>query len=172
MSFPEAIKNLLFPVRCLTCDRQLGHSRLPQLCDDCRPLFSPIASPLCPGCGKPYQAGEDHFCGDCLLDYFAFDLARAMFLYQEPVKSLLLSFKFGGRLTGLATMGTLTKQSGVDTLFSEPDLVLPIPLHIRRLRSRGLISPCCWPEPASPTGRTKSLQTFSCAFNQPCPRPA
>jgi len=150
VSFPEAIKNLLFPVRCLTCDRQLGRRRLPQICDDCRPLFSPIVSPLCPGCGKPYQAGEDHFCGDCLRDHFAFDLARAMFLYQEPVKSLLLSFKFGGSLTGLATLGTLTKQSGVDNLFSEPDLVLPVPLHIRRLRSRGfnqslLLARTCFP---------------------------
>ena len=120
VSITEAIKNLLFPARCLACKRQLERGRLPQICDD------------------------------CLLDHFAFDRARAMFLYQEPVKSLLLSFKFGGRLTGLATLGALTKQAGVDTLFSEPDLVLPVPLHIRRLRSRGfnqslLLARTCFP---------------------------
>jgi ComF family protein len=73
-----------------------------------------------------------------------------MYLYQEPVKSLLLSFKFGGRLTSLATLGMLAKQAGVETLFTEPDFVLPVPLHIRRLRSRGfnqalLLARTCFP---------------------------
>jgi len=137
LSFSAALKNLFFPARCLACDRQLGRSRRPQICDDCRPLFSPVVSPLCPGCGKPYPAGEDHFCEDCLLGHFAFDRARAIFIYREPVKSLLLSLKFGGKMTGLATLGTLATQAGLATLFAEPDLVLPVPLHIQRLRSRG-----------------------------------
>ena len=150
MSFSTALRNLLFPARCLACDRQLERSSRPQICDDCRPLFSPIVSPLCPGCGKPYPAGEDHFCEDCLLDHFAFDRARAVFLYREPVKSLLLSLKFGRSLTGLATLGMLAQQAGAETLFREPDLLLPVPLHLKRLRSRGfnqslLLARTCFP---------------------------
>ena len=73
-----------------------------------------------------------------------------MFAYREPLKSLLLSFKFGGRLTGLATLGRLAEQAGAETSFREPDLLLPVPLHLQRLRSRGfnqslLLAQTCFP---------------------------
>jgi ComF family protein len=147
----QAVKDLLFPPRCLACDKQLGRYRLPLLCNTCRPLLSPVVSPLCPCCGTPFPAGEDHLCGECLGDGFAFDYARSIFLYREPVSSLLVQFKFGGKLTGLVTLAELTKQAAGENLFKEPDLVLPVPLHIKRLRSRGfnqslLLARSCFPK--------------------------
>lgn len=67
------------------------------------------------------------------------------------MNSLLVQLKFGGKLTGLVTLAELAKQAGVETLFKEPDLVLPVPLHITRLRSRGfnqslLLSRSCFPK--------------------------
>ena len=150
MSILEGVKDLLFPCRCLACDRQLGRNRLPLLCNTCCSLLSPAVSPLCTCCGLPFFSGEDHLCGDCLQNRFAFDRTRSMFLYQDPVSSLLLQFKFGGRLTGLATLAALAEQAGAGALFKTPDLVLPVPLHIKRLRSRGfnqslLLARSCFP---------------------------
>lgn len=67
------------------------------------------------------------------------------------MSSLLVQFKFGGKLTGLVTLAELAKQAGGENLFKEPDLLLPVPLHIKRLRSRGfnqslLLSRSCFPK--------------------------
>ncbi len=150
MSIADSIKELLFPPRCQSCDKQLAQAPPTLLCAGCRSLLSPISSPLCPKCGTPYQDGEDHLCGVCLENVFAFEQARSMFLYQEPVITLLARFKFAGRLSGLDTLTHLVKESGPPLTAAEPDLILPVPLHLQRLRERGfnqslLIARACFP---------------------------
>ncbi len=149
-SFLNSIKDVFFPARCLGCDASIYCHQLPLLCDRCRELLTPILSPLCTCCGMPLPAGRDHLCSTCLTGSFSFDLARSLFLYQEPIKSLLLQCKFAGKLTGLATIGSLTSQSAVVGQLSEPEVVVPVPLHITRLRSRGfnqsqLLAAACFP---------------------------
>ncbi|XOF32224.1 MAG: ComF family protein [Candidatus Electrothrix sp. YB6] len=141
---------LLFPARCLGCDGQLASSRPPLLCDDCRSRVSRISSPLCTCCGTPFPAGADHLCPVCQHDVFAFDRARSLFLYQEPLRTLILRFKFNGSLAGLSTFTALAEQAGATALFHEPDLILPVPLHLKRLRQRGfnqslLLAKACFP---------------------------
>lgn len=137
-SFFEAGKELLFPARCLGCDQQLPLGwQLPIFCPSCLDEISLIRSPLCPNCGLPLNSGLDHFCGDCLKKTFAFDLARAAVAYQGPITPLILSLKFGGQLTGLSTMAHLASASAGFADLSEPDLILPVPLHPQRLRERG-----------------------------------
>ena len=74
-----------------------------------------------------------------------------MFHYREPVSSLLVQFKFDGKLSSLDTLAALAEQAGTTDLFKEPDLILPVPLHIQRLRNRGfnqslLIARSCFPK--------------------------
>ena len=147
----QACKDLLFPACCLGCGRQLSSWQLPLFCPHCLPGISYISSPLCPCCGTPFPSGEDHLCGVCLQDCFAFDRVRSIFLYRKPVSSLLVQFKFGGKLTRLDTLSVLAKQAGTEALFKEPDLILPVPLHKQRLRRRGfnqslLLARSCFPK--------------------------
>ncbi|RWX49947.1 comF family protein, partial [Candidatus Electrothrix marina] len=77
--------------------------------------------------------------------------ARSSFLYQEPISSLLLQLKFNHNLTGLASLAALTKETPALVDLNKPDLILPIPLHIQRLRERGfnqslLLARACFPE--------------------------
>jgi ComF family protein len=151
LSLLDGIKDLLFPAHCQGCDRQLDQNCLPLLCSSCLARLSPIISPLCPCCGTPFPAGKDHLCGACLQNNFAFNRARSIFLYQEPIRSLLVQFKFSGKLSRLDTLAILAEQTATTSLFEEPDLILPVPLHIKRLRSRGfnqslLIARSCFPE--------------------------
>ena len=150
VSILEGIKDLLFPARCQCCDRQLQLHQSPLLCASCSSLLAAIVSPLCTCCGIPFPGGEDHLCSTCLQKVFSFDRARSLFLYREPVSSLLVRFKFSGNLTSFETLSVLAAQAGPGTLFKEPDLVLPVPLHIQRLRSRGfnqslLLARACFP---------------------------
>lgn len=137
MSLLSGIKNLLFPARCQGCNQQIDPCCTPHLCPDCASLLVPVSPPLCFCCGTLFGSGKNHLCGECLQDHFAFARARSLFLYQEPVSSLLVQLKFGGKLSRLDTLSILADQFGAVELCSEPDLILPVPLHVRRLRSRG-----------------------------------
>jgi ComF family protein len=150
-SYFEAFKNLLFPPLCLGCSRRLGSSRPPLFCADCFAEIAFIHSPCCRCCGIPFSTGADHLCGDCLTNHYAFDLARSLFYYRPPVSAVLRSLKFKGHLSGIATLAVLTAQSDLMPLFAEPDWVIPVPLHVSRLRERGfnqalVIAGGCFPQ--------------------------
>lgn len=143
----EALAELFFPAHCLGCGRQLASSRLPLLCASCGTGISLISPPNCPCCGAP---GSDNICPLCLHHSFAFDRARSLLIYQEPIRSLIHQLKFSGSLAGLSSFATLAKEVTPDALFHEPDFILPVPLHIQRLRWRGfnqslLLAKVCFP---------------------------
>ena len=150
-SFTASCRDIFFPAHCLGCNQQLNDSRLPLLCPQCLSDVAPVVSPHCTCCGTPFPSGTDHLCGICLRSGFGFDYGRSIFYYREPISLLLLRFKFSGKLTGLATIAALADQAGLHNLFQEPDLILPVPLHISRLRSRGfnqalLLARSCFPQ--------------------------
>ncbi len=157
MSFSRSLKDLFFPCRCPGCGTPLAGSAPPRLCHSCRAALLPLSSPLCTCCGIPFAAGTDHLCGDCLNNRFAFDRARSLFFYQQPISTLLMDLKFRGRQSGLATLGALAAQARVDQMFSKADLVIPVPLHLERLRQRGfnqalLLARTCLPGPDNNIG--------------------
>lgn len=150
----EALQDLFFPPLCLGCGRRLNSSLPPLFCSDCLAEIEFLASPCCSRCGFPFPAGVDHLCGDCLAQSFAFDFSRSLFHFQPPVSPIIHSLKFGGQFAGLATLAALAAQSPFLGQFAEPDLLLPVPLHIERLRERGfnqalVIAKGCFPQWAS-----------------------
>lgn len=143
-------RELLFPSFCLGCGCRLSSGRLPLLCADCRDALVFSRSPFCTCCGLPFATGDDHLCGDCLRDHYGFDLARFALHYSGPVPRMVRDLKFRGLTIPLATMGCLARVSGVTGQLAKPDLLLPVPLHPSRLRSRGfnqslLIARACFP---------------------------
>jgi len=133
----EALQDLLFPPHCLGCGQRLDHSRPPLLCADCDAALALIRSPLCACCGIPFVSGADHLCGDCLAGRHAFDLARSLLAYRTPAADLILSLKFSGNLTAIATFKALLARTRLLDTLVEPELILPVPLHADRLRERG-----------------------------------
>ncbi|HHO47051.1 MAG TPA: ComF family protein [Desulfobacteraceae bacterium] len=155
-----ACRELVFPPACLACGRRLPLDRLPLLCDDCHPLMPFIRSPRCPCCGLPYARGEDHLCGVCLAKPYSFSLARAALAYQPPAASLIGALKFQGLMTGVASLANLAVNSPGFRELSAPDLILPVPLHPKRLRRRGfnqalVLARFCFP------GRGRIIDAFT-----------
>jgi len=136
-SFFGACKDLIFPAYCLHCDRRLPSWRVPLFCEECLADIGHIGPPCCTCCGLPFPGGKDHLCDQCLVKPYAFTLARAAVLYKNPVSSVISDFKFNGQLTGLPTLAGLAKNSIGFHELSEPDIILPVPLHAQRLRERG-----------------------------------
>ncbi len=136
-SLGEGAANLLFPPSCPGCGRRLLAWRPPYFCSRCRARIRYIVPPLCSCCGLPLTAGGDHLCGDCLRSRFVFSRARAAVIYAEPVISPLLAFKYRGEMSLLAPFGALARPLPAEAPFGEPELIVPVPLHPRRLRARG-----------------------------------
>ncbi len=99
-------------------------------------------------------------CGDCLKSSWAFDKARSLFAYGEVVAGLIHNLKYSGKTTGIATIGWLSRQSGVVNDLDDPDFILPVPLHIKRLRQRGFNQAHMLAKTIFPDGRKKIRSDF------------
>ena len=133
--------NLLYPAACCGCDRPT--TRL-EFCSRCRAEIHTPRSPLCLICGAPFATagGADHRCDRCLTYTFGFGCARACTLYdagdtvQHPLKSVLQRYKYN-RDVGLARpLGRLLSER-CPVVVGAYDVIMPVPLHVSRLRWRG-----------------------------------
>lgn len=68
---------------------------------------------------------------------WAFDKARSLFAYEEIIARLVHELKYSGKTTGLETIRWLSRQTAIIDDFDNPDFIIPVPLHIKRLRQRG-----------------------------------
>jgi len=132
------IADVIFPPRCSLCGEILKLNS--PLCEKCMQGIHFISSPLCVRCGLPFAAGEgsDHLCGDCLAGERPYAVARSMATYDGAMLDAIHKFKYHGK-TGIGkTLGNIMADfaSGIWDMTAF-DLIIPVPLHIRRLRERG-----------------------------------
>lgn len=85
---------------------------------------------------------SDHVCGRCVADPPAFGAARAAAIYDasepadQPLKSVLQRYKYSRDVGLAAPLARLLQQrSPVDV--ANYDVLMPVPLHLSRLRWRG-----------------------------------
>ncbi|MFO7760052.1 MAG: ComF family protein [Desulfobia sp.] len=137
-NFASAIKDLCFPPACLLCKRPLRESSV-LICPSCLDGLSFSLSPLCLRCGKVFASreGEDHLCSSCMTGELFYHKARSLFVYNDHIAPLIHDFKYGGCTAGLRTFAGLKEEMNVGADLSPPSLILPVPLHRRRLRQRG-----------------------------------
>lgn len=136
--FFQAIKELCFPPRCLGCDVNLPSSAGPLFCLACTDTIEFIKEPLCTICGKafPKAAGGNHRCSACLKRPPLYSRARAIAHYKAPLVKAVHGFKYGGRTAALASFAKLKNSLHHLGDVGEADIIVPVPLHIKRLRER------------------------------------
>jgi ComF family protein len=153
----RACRDTVFPARCLECRELLpaavrqcaGREETfadalallrPFFCPGCLRGVMPLDPPLCPRCGVMFKGrvGDDHACGRCREQPPPFHMARAAFVYDRSLVDVIHCFKYKGKLQLAAPLGLLLWQAFVHYWGEERvDAILPVPLHGRRLRSRG-----------------------------------
>ncbi|MCB9988784.1 MAG: ComF family protein [Rhodospirillales bacterium] len=100
-----------------------------------------IAAPYCHACGFPFEfSGEDEqleemLCAACLQESPAYDGARAALVYDDASRELILRFKHADQTHAARVFVPWFKQAGRDFL-PACDVILPVPLHPRRLLKR------------------------------------
>jgi ComF family protein len=127
--------NALLPPRCLSCG---GGVEAPgSLCPSCWAGLGFIGPPFCAACGFPFdfELGAEALCGACERERPRYERARAVLRYDEDSRGLLLGFKHADRTEGAPAFARWLARAGGE-LLAESDLIVPVPLHRRRLFAR------------------------------------
>jgi len=99
-----------------------------------------MPSDVCGRCGFPLAKDDDgkKRCLRCLRGEWRFGRVFAACPFDGPIAVLIRQFKFRGR-TEVAVLGgqLLADSLQKETAQEKYDLLVPVPLHIRRLRQRG-----------------------------------
>ena len=137
--FLSQISDAFFPRICLACSCVLPTGRPEFFCADCFCRITFLQGSLCPVCGItfPDSSAGNHLCGSCMEHPHWFDFARAAVAYEGIILDAIHRFKYGRDLTAGAALAGLLADfdfDGVD--FSAFDAMIPVPLHVQRLRER------------------------------------
>lgn len=131
----RALLEALLPRACTGCGGRVPSERV--LCSGCEALVHPIAADACPRC-QLHRANAGPCAEPGLLD-----AAVAAVWLEPPVSDWIHAFKYPpaglrGLAPGpLAVVADLAERSARRAPGPAPDLVVPVPLHARRLRARG-----------------------------------
>jgi len=161
----QTFKYSIFPSKCLSCgqffhpnqDKPVGkipvdriaHDPIetifhrvmtPFLCQSCLHKFTPVPAPFCTTCGRPFesQSGENHQCGNCIQNKSVCHRIRAAGIYNGPIKSIIHALKYKNNVHLARPLGNLLFSSFMTYYdINMIDMVIPVPLHISRLKKRG-----------------------------------
>ena len=129
--FPE-VQNLLLPERCVLCRASCEHT----LCTPCRDSL-PWNRLACPRCARPQSTAPAHLCADCAAEAPEFDAAWSAFRYAEPVAQAIHRLKYHADFRSARWLAEEMVSALAARPEPLPDLLLPVPLHGRRLQKRG-----------------------------------
>lgn len=143
LTLPDRLR-LCLPGSCLLCSSPVRD--VISLCPDCE-SWLPRMHQFCGVCGIAVStSGWIGSCGRCLLNPPPFTLCRGVFHYRSPVNKLLTDFKYHAHFaSGRALAWQLAREfisyyENAETVFGVsqlPRMLIPVPLHDKRLRQRG-----------------------------------
>ncbi|MDF3982826.1 ComF family protein [Luteibacter sp. PPL201] len=126
-----AAGRFILPPRCLACgDRGVGST---ELCAGCLAAL-PWNDRHCARCALPLPR-ETTLCGSCQRATPSWHAAWVPFRYAAPIDQLEARFKFHGQLAAGRTLAHCWLRARCP--LDRPDAVVPVPLHVSRLRRRG-----------------------------------
>ena len=120
--------DLVLPIQCLGCGKEGA-----TLCRSCISSLGRLEPPYCATCAQPAAAFPCRGCADSPL---SIDGIRAPYLMEGLVREAIHSLKYSNFRAIASDLGRLL----ADYLNSTPlpaTLLIPVPMHGRRLRQRG-----------------------------------
>ena len=128
--------DLVFAPRCARCRGLLPSGGPAFLCPGCAKESRLTALSLCPGCGRTTVEGPTVFCRSCRGGYHRDGLLAAA-PFEGPQRDLVYALKYRADFRAGKHLGRLMAAMVGEALPGDEDLLVPVPLHRRRLRARG-----------------------------------
>ena len=121
----------LFPQTCIFCES--SNTQDISVCNACLGDLPFHKMAHCPQCALPCESNL--ICGHCITSPPDFDKTIAIFRYEYPISQLIQHYKYAHQLnlSGLFSGLLLDKITNL----TKPDLIIPMPLHPKRLSERG-----------------------------------
>jgi ComF family protein len=132
----QKIQQWIWPGNCLLCASRVPAGR--DICPACEQWLPRLQAP-CPRCAAPgaVREVEGPVCGECQKQAPAYLFTRAAFRYAPPVDKLVQGLKYHGRLELSRVLGACLAEHLRSLNDPLPDVIVPVPLHVSRLRERG-----------------------------------
>ena len=151
------IVQYLLPQQCLLCHGSCDHNNTFGLCRGCLKDL-PWNHSSCQRCAVPLPMGLDQqLCGQCQQSPPPFHSSHAAWRYATPMDYLVQQIKFHDNLACAQTLGELLAHSLQARIPVKPDVIVPVPLHTRRLRQRGFNQALEIARPVSRVGRLERV---------------
>jgi ComF family protein len=130
----------LYPPTCAVCGEPVSPAEPLGFCPCCRDSLELVEGPSCSTCGLPLspEAPAPYQCGACLGGLYRFDRARAAGPYRGLLREVIHRFKYQGHISLARPLAQLVLPPARELCtLHEIHVVVPVPLHRRRLRDRG-----------------------------------
>ena len=121
-------------------ERSFGILTAPFFCVKCAGTFLAVESPMCSSCGIVFKSrlGGDHLCGECLSTPKSYGMARSAGVYDNVLMAAIHCLKYHGKIQLARPLGVLLFFIFCRYWYENcPDLIIPVPLHNKKLRRRG-----------------------------------
>ncbi|RYG75260.1 ComF family protein [bacterium] len=133
-----ALLDAVFPPHCAGCSEWCREP----FCRFCLPKLKAISAPLCEKCGIPFDplSFPASICSRCRARQPHFLAARAGFDFEGPVREAIHDLKYHEKTAlapRLAPFLAATLRDDPVLRDLNPDFIMAVPLHRRRLKSRG-----------------------------------
>ncbi len=137
MTFFDKVLDLIFPnnFKCIFCGCEISASNPPYVCEKCSQTLPLIKGKICLRCGEPIFSMSD-YCIRCKDNIRFFNLARAPFLYEHPISTLIHGFKYRNQKYTFESLAKYLEQCYLENDYNA-DLIVPVPSSKKRLKERG-----------------------------------
>ncbi len=140
-----------YPSHCQLCQvpTQPGGHLVGLLCETCATDIT-INHNACICCALPFGRDHQHSstnCAECIKSPPVYDHCWSPFIYAQPLEWMIQQLKFNAKLNLVPLLSNLIADNLPVYLDKKPDVIIPMPLHNKRLKQRGfnqsqlLISP-------------------------------
>jgi len=127
--------NWLAPAQCIRCKKANPNYKDHPCCTGCYPKL-PFQASTCRQCAEPYIGFAD-LCGRCLASPPYFDACFCPFEYATPISELIIRFKYHETPELAPKLAKLLAYEIEQNNIVMPELLLPVPMHNKRLQQRG-----------------------------------
>lgn len=121
--------DFLFPQECVGCGKEKD-----LICPSCYRNLPRIVPPICPRCGKPQPGGT--LCPACIDWQTEIDGIRTPFRFEGVIRRAIHQLKYKNVRALAEPLSHLLQEYMVENPIPV-EVLVPVPLHPRRLRERG-----------------------------------
>lgn len=134
----EFLIPLVFPHKCAACGKVIPSTRENMLCETCDRQLHPITEPRCKRCSKPIDELTREWCEDCAKREFVVSCGKALYRYDVRMQEVIRRFKYEGCFEiGDFFAERMAKAFGEWIQREKLEMIMPVPVHRKRLRFRG-----------------------------------